>query len=121
MDSSHSLDDIIRLTAQTDSFKEVVDRLQKGRELILLHGLPSTLAAFLAAHIRSALDRPVLLVAADEDRAEQWRDDLQAIVGEAIVCAFQLICAALIDALHALPLLGGNAAKKLNIPPLPKH
>jgi len=88
MDSSHSLDDIIRLTAQTDSFKEVVDRLQKGREQILLHGLPSTLAAFLAAHIRSALDRPVLLVAADEDRAEQWRDDLQAIVGEAIVCYF---------------------------------
>ena len=71
MDSSHSLDDIIRLTAQTDSFKEVVDRLQKGREQILLHGLPSTLAAFLAAHIRSALDRPVLLVAADEDRAEK--------------------------------------------------
>ena len=60
MDSSHSLDDITRLTAQTDSFKEVVDRLQKGREQILLHGLPSTLAAVLAAHIRSVLDRPVL-------------------------------------------------------------
>ena len=88
MDSSQSLDDIIRLTAQTGSFKEIVDRLQKGRERVLLHGLPSTLAAFLAAHVRSALDRPVLLVAADEDRAEQWRDDLQAIVGEAIVCYF---------------------------------
>ncbi|MEE3259554.1 MAG: transcription-repair coupling factor [Candidatus Latescibacterota bacterium] len=87
MDSAHSLDHITRLTAQTESFKDVVARLQQQQQ-ILLHGLPSTLAAFLAAHVRGVLDRPVLIVAASEDRAEQWRDDLQAIAGEEIVCYF---------------------------------
>ena len=88
MDSAHSLDHITRLTAQTESFKDVVARLQQQQQQILLHGLPSTLAAFLAAHVRGVLDRPVLIVAASEDRAEQWRDDLQAIAGEEIVCYF---------------------------------
>ncbi len=88
MDPAHSLDDITRLTAQTDSFKDVITRLLNGQEQILLHGLPSTLAAFLATHVRHTLDRTVLVVAANEDRAEQWRDDLQAIAGEQIVCYF---------------------------------
>ena len=88
MDSAHSLDDITRLTAQTDSFKDVITRLANGQEQILLHGLPSTLAAFLATHVRHTLNRTVLVVCANEDRAEQWRDDLQAIAGEEIVCYF---------------------------------
>ena len=88
MDSAHSLDHITRLTAQTESFKDVVARLQNKQQQILLHGLPSTLAAFLAAHVRGVLDRQVLVVAANEDRAEQWRDDLQAIAGEDLVCYF---------------------------------
>ena len=88
MDPAHSLDDITRLTAQTDSFKDVITRLANGQEQILLHGLPYTLAAFLATHVRHTLDRTVLVVAANEDRAEQWRDDLQAIAGEEIVCYF---------------------------------
>ncbi|MEE2872769.1 MAG: transcription-repair coupling factor [Candidatus Latescibacterota bacterium] len=88
MDPAHSLDDITRLTAQTDSFKDVITRLANGQEQILLHGLPYTLAAFLATHVRHTLDRTVLVVAANEDRAEQWRDNLQAIAGEEIVCYF---------------------------------
>ena len=88
MDPAHSLDDITRLTAQTDSFKDVITRLANGQKQILLHGLPPTLAAFLASHVRNSLDRAVLIVAADEDRAEKWRDDLQAIAGEEIVCYF---------------------------------
>ena len=88
MDSAYSLDHITRLTAQTDSFKDVIARLGNGQEQILLHGLPSTLAAFLANQVRSALERPVLIVAFSEDRAEEWRDDLQAIAGEEIVCYF---------------------------------
>ena len=88
MDSAYSLDHITRLTAQTDSFKDVIARLGNGQEQILLHGLPSTLAAFLANQVRNALERPVLIVASSEDRAEEWRDDLQAIAGEEIVCYF---------------------------------
>ena len=88
MDSAHSLDHIVRLTSQTARFKEVVARLANGQQHILFHGLPTALAAFLASHIRTALERPVLIVAADEDRAEQWRDDLQIIAGEQMVHYF---------------------------------
>ena len=88
MDSAHSLDHIVRLTSQTDSFKEVAARLANGQQHVLFHGLPTTLAAFLASHLRTALERPVLIVAADEDRAEQWRDDLQVIAGEQMVHYF---------------------------------
>ena len=88
MDSTHSLDHLVRLTSQTDSFKEVTTRLANGQQQVLSHGLPTTLAAFLASHLRNALERPVLIVAADEDRAEQWRDDLQVIAGEQVVHYF---------------------------------
>ncbi len=88
MDSAHSLDHLVRLTSHTDRFKEVVARLAHGQQHILFHGLPTALAAFLASHIRTALERPVLIVAADEDRAEQWRDDLQIIAGEQMVHYF---------------------------------
>ena len=77
-----SLDHLARKTAATASFKEVVARLQRGDSQVLLHGLPSTLAAFLLAHIQRSVPRPLLVGAADEDRAEQWRDNLQAIAGE---------------------------------------
>ena len=88
MDSAHSLDHLVRLTSQTDSFKEVSARLANGQQHVLFHGLPAALATFLASHLRNALERPVLLVAADEDRAEQWRDDLQVIAGEQMVYYF---------------------------------
>ena len=88
MDSAHSLDHLVRLTSQTDSFKEVSARLANGQQHVLFHGLPAALATFLASHLRNALERPVLIVAADEDRAEQWRDDLQVIAGEQMVYYF---------------------------------
>jgi len=88
MDPAHALDDIARQTALTPSFKEVMRRLENGDQQVLLHGLPSTLAAFLVAHVQRSCGRAVLVLAADEDRAEQWRDDLQVIVGEEIVCYF---------------------------------
>ena len=88
MDSAHSLDHLVRLTSQTDSFKEVSARLANGQQHVLFHGLPAALSTFLASHLRNALERPVLIVAADEDRAEQWRDDLQVIAGEQMVYYF---------------------------------
>lgn len=88
MDPAQSLDDIARRTAQTESFREVTRRLRQGDQRVFLQSLPTTLAAFLMAHIQRSLERPVLVVAADEDRAEQWRDDLQAIVGDELVRYF---------------------------------
>ena len=88
MDPAHSLDDIARATAQTDSFKEVVNRLRQGEERILLHSLPHTLLAFLITHVQRSTTAPVLAIATNEDRAEQLRDNLQSIAGEEIVRYF---------------------------------
>ena len=88
MTTSPALDPIARKTSATPSFREVVARLERGERSIELHGLPTTLAAFLVTHVQRSLPRPLLVVTADEDRAEQWRDDLQAIAGEEIVRYF---------------------------------
>ena len=88
MDPSHSLDDIARCTAQTDGFKQVVSSLRSGEKRILLHGLPPTLLAFLITQVQRSISAPILAIAADEDQAEQWRDDLQQIAGEEIVRYF---------------------------------
>ena len=88
MDPARSLDYIARKTAQTDPFKEVVARLRAGEEELFLHGLPTTLLAFLLTHVQRSIERPLLVIAADEDRAEEWRDDLQAISGEEVVRYF---------------------------------
>lgn len=88
MDPTHSLDALTQQTAQTPSFKAVVERLHSGERDVLLGGLPHSLAAFLLVHLQQTLGRTVLVVAADEERAEQWRDDLQAIAGSQAVRYF---------------------------------
>ena len=88
MDPTHSLDALTQQTAQTPSFKAVVERLHSGERDVLLGGLPHSLAAFLLVHLQLTLGRNVLVIAADEDRAEQWRDDLQAIAGSQVVRYF---------------------------------
>ena len=88
MDSTGSLDEIARKTAQTASFKEVVNRLNAGEKQVLLQGLPDTLFSFLLTHVQRSIRKPMLVVANDEPTAERWRDDLQAIAGEEIVKYF---------------------------------
>ena len=85
MTSAKSLDHIARKTAATTGFGDVVSRLQQGDKRVLLYGLPGSLAAFLITHVQRETARPILVVAADEDGAEQWRDDLQAIAGEDLI------------------------------------
>ena len=88
MTPASSLDHIARKTALTAPFRETVKRLKQGEQEVLLHGLPATLAAFLATHLQRSTNRPLLVITSDEDRAESWRDDLQAIAGEGVVRYF---------------------------------
>ena len=67
MDPTHSLDALTQQTAQTPSFKAVVERLHSGERNVLLGGLPHSLAAFLLVHLQQTLGRTVLVIAADED------------------------------------------------------
>ena len=88
MDPTNSLNALSQQTAQTPSFKAVVERLHSGERDVLLGGLTHSLAAFLLVHLQRTLDPTVLIVAANEDRTEQWRDDLQAIAGGQVVRHF---------------------------------
>ena len=88
MDPVRSFAEIVRLATETLPFREVAARLTAGQRRILVHGLPPTLAALLAADARRHTGRSVLVVAAGEDRAEEWRDNLQACLGEDQVCYF---------------------------------
>ena len=88
MTPASSLDHIARQSARAASFKETVKRLEQGEQEVLLHGLPATLAAFVAIHVQRSTNRPLLVITSDEDRAERWRDDLQAIAGEDVVRYF---------------------------------
>ena len=58
-----SLDHIARKTAETAGFREVVSRLERGDPSVLLHGLPTTLTAFLLSHIQGSVPRPLVVVA----------------------------------------------------------
>ncbi|MEW6749946.1 MAG: transcription-repair coupling factor [Candidatus Latescibacterota bacterium] len=88
MDPVHAFDEIARRTGHTASFREVTARLRGGERRLLFDGLPSALLAFLVARVQRQGPRPILVIAADEDRAEQHRDDLQAIAGEPLVRYF---------------------------------
>jgi len=83
-----AFDHIAAKIAQTTFFKEVLTRLSQGQKRIGLHGLPPALAAFLLVHIQRSCERPILLIAADDNQAEEWRDNLQAVAGDQIVRYF---------------------------------
>jgi transcription-repair coupling factor (superfamily II helicase) len=88
MTTAPALDSVARTTAASAPFRQVLERLAAGDRDILVHGLPSTLGAFLLTGIQRQQPPPILVVAADESRAEAWRDDLTAIAGEEIVHYF---------------------------------
>ena len=69
--------------------REVLDRLAREGE-VLVHGLPASLGAFLLTAAQRELGRSILVLAADENRAEAWRDDLTAIAGEEVVRYFPM-------------------------------
>jgi len=83
-----ALDSVARKTAQSPPFKQVLERLAAADRDILVHGLPTTLGAFLLTAVQRQLGPQIVVVAADENQAESWRDDLVAIAGNEIVHYF---------------------------------
>ncbi len=81
MNTVRSLDAIAQRVGDTPSFRRVVDRLRARTGPVWYRRLSGSLGAFLVAHAHRALGQPVLVITPDEDGAEQWRDDLQAILG----------------------------------------
>ena len=84
-----ALDPVARTTAQSAPVRQVLERLGGDGE-VLVHGLPASLGAFLLTAVQRELERSILVVAADESRAEAWRDDLTAIAGEEVVRYFPM-------------------------------
>ncbi|HCL26949.1 MAG TPA: transcription-repair coupling factor [Candidatus Latescibacteria bacterium] len=83
-----ALDSVARKTAQSPPFAQILGRLGADDRDVLVHGLPTTLGAFLLTTVQRQLGRQIVVVAANESQAESWRDDLTAIAGEDIVHYF---------------------------------
>ena len=88
MTAAPALDSVARKTAQSAPFKQVLERIAANQRDVLVHGLPATLGAFLLTTVQRQLGRQIVVVAADENHAESWRDDLKAIAGDDIVHYF---------------------------------
>ena len=88
MTAAPALDSVARRTAQSPPFKQVLQRIAGGDRDILVHGMPAPLGAFLLTAIQRQLNRQIVVVAADENHAESWRDDLAAIAGVGVVHYF---------------------------------
>jgi transcription-repair coupling factor (superfamily II helicase) len=76
------LNDIKEKIFHSEEFKELAQRakaLEVGQSLAL-GGVAGSMLAFVAARVYE--QRPLLLVASDEDRAEKLRDDCSLLVGE---------------------------------------
>jgi len=74
--------------AETEGFQQVVRALNAGQQEIPLHGLAGSLTGLLLAHLREACDRQMLAVTSTTEAAEELRDDLEMLLGEAKVRYF---------------------------------
>jgi len=88
MSPPQSFDNLISKIGKCTGFEEVIKSLAIGEPKLKLSGLPSSLGAFLIAHIQSKLDNNILVLTAEIEGAEKWRDDLQAIIGKDNVSYF---------------------------------
>jgi transcription-repair coupling factor (superfamily II helicase) len=88
MNPPQSFDKLIPKIAKGSGFQEVVKSLSTGESKLKLSGIPNSLSAFLIGHVQSKLDRDILVLTAEVEGAEKWRDDLQAIIGKDNVSYF---------------------------------
>ena len=88
MNQSQSFDDLTSKIGKCSGFEEVVRRLSSRDSNLKLSGLPNSLGAFLISHIQSKLDHNIVILTAEVEGAEKWRDDLQAIIGKENVSYF---------------------------------
>jgi len=69
------------------SLKDEVKTLRAG-ERLLLRGVAGSLLSFVGLQIFSDVQKQLLLIAADEDKAEKLRDDCALLIGDAKVLYF---------------------------------
>ncbi|MDI3269163.1 MAG: transcription-repair coupling factor [Bacillota bacterium] len=72
--SSILKDDLFRSLFRWPSLQGLWQGLQKRQRELLLHGLNLPGATALVAALQASLDRPMLLVTAEEEEAEEWTD-----------------------------------------------
>lgn len=68
-------------------FSEMDQFLKNGKN-VQLFGLSGSLRAFPAGYLSETCSRPVLIIPADSDSGEKFRDDLEVILGEKQVAFF---------------------------------
>lgn len=69
-------------------FQELAQRIASGDQKVVMRGGAGSLTAFAMAWIEETTPGPVVVVCADEDRAEALRNDLDRLVGSDLVGYF---------------------------------
>ena len=63
-------------------FKDLAQRLGSGDQVVTMRGGAGSLSSFALAWIDETVPGPVVIVCADEDRAEALRNDLERLVDD---------------------------------------
>ena len=85
---SSSFERTIKRICATEPFARTISDIDDGERHLALHGLAGSLDGILLSHLRRSCDRQMLVVTPTTDAAEEIRDDLETLLGEAAVCYF---------------------------------
>ena len=73
---------LLELLEKAPEYQNLLSELRDGRRAIAVYGMAPIHQAHFAAALRQALDRPVLVIARDDQAAEGLRADYTALTGE---------------------------------------
>ena len=73
---------LLELLEKTPEYQNLLSELRGGRRAIAVYGMAPIHQAHFAAALRQAMDRPVLVIARDDQAAEGLRADYTALTGE---------------------------------------
>src|SRR5947209_379955 len=84
------MEELKKIIFNSEQFRNLVLRAQAiDREHPLrVRGVAGSLMAFVAASVFESCGKQILVIGADEERAEQLRDDCKLLLGEASVSYF---------------------------------
>ena len=77
-----SVERLYNRVKNSPAFKDLAQRLASGEEVVTMRGGAGSLSAFAMAWIEETVPGPVVIVCADEDRAEALRNDLERLVDD---------------------------------------
>ena len=77
-----SVDRLYNRIKNSPPFKDLSQKLESGERVVTMRGGAGSLSAYAIAWIEETVPGPVVVISADEDRAEALRNDLERLLDE---------------------------------------